>query len=261
MGAALSGHPIIALDNLTLPLTGDFLCQLTERPRLRPRTLGSSDMTNVIPNGFTVLANGQNLIVAEDMAARRTIMSMLDPDVDDTTTRQFSTPTPTEKIAADRGKFIAAVLTVARAYIFADCPDLTSLPSYEDWCRFVRSPLIWLGEADPVETMAALRESDLVRSQRLRVFSAWRATLGSKEPASTVMPVDGYGPKQIIEKCDEDGAVDLRDALMEFAETPATDRAPATIDPKKLGYWLRDARDTRVGGMKWLLIARKKTSQ
>ena len=37
IGAALNGHPIIALDNCNSILRGDFLCQVTERPTLGVR--------------------------------------------------------------------------------------------------------------------------------------------------------------------------------------------------------------------------------
>jgi putative DNA primase/helicase len=245
IGCALSGQPIIALDNLTVPLQGDFLCQLTERPRLLPRALGSSDMTKIIPNMYTVFANGQNLRVAEDMAARRTLRAGLDANVEDTTKRKFSQPSPTRKIAADRGQYVAAVLTIARAYIVAGMPKLDTLPSYDDWCRFVRSPLIWLGRDDPVETMREIRETDPVRTQRLRVFTEWKNTLGATNVQSKILPVDGYTIKDLIDKANRTPS--LREVLLDVA---AASRAPNEIDPRALGNWLRLAKDTRIGRLK-----------
>ena len=52
IGSALAGHPIIALDNCNGVLSGDFLAQLTERPVLDLRALGSSDKAR-INNVFT----------------------------------------------------------------------------------------------------------------------------------------------------------------------------------------------------------------
>jgi len=57
VGAALSGRPIIALDNCRDVLRGDFLCQVTERPLLELRALGKSDQHR-IPNTFSFFANG-----------------------------------------------------------------------------------------------------------------------------------------------------------------------------------------------------------
>jgi putative DNA primase/helicase len=245
IGCVISGQPIIALDNLSVPLEGDFLCQLTERPRLLPRALGSSDMDRVIPNSFTVFANGQNLSVAEDMAARRTIMAMLDANTDDTTKRTFSSPSPIERVAAARGNYVAAILTIARAYIAAGCPNLKYLPSYGDWCRCVRSPLVWLGEADPADTMATIRETDPMRAQRARVFTEWKEALGARNAKSPSLPADGYQVKELLEKSNQVPA--LREVFLEIA---AGRQTPPEIDPRYLGNWLRKAKDIRFGGLK-----------
>ena len=43
-GSALAGHPIIALDNASGTIEGDLLCQITERPLLQLRPLGTSKL-------------------------------------------------------------------------------------------------------------------------------------------------------------------------------------------------------------------------
>ena len=56
-------------------------------------------------------------------------------------------------VMADRGKYIAACLTICRAYIAAGRPDkLPKLASFGGWSDTVRSALVWLGEADPVKS-------------------------------------------------------------------------------------------------------------
>jgi putative DNA primase/helicase len=57
-------------------------------------------------------------------------------------------------VRRDRGRYVAAALTIVRAYIVAGKPDrLRPLPSYEPWSDLVRSSLVWLGRSDPVATM------------------------------------------------------------------------------------------------------------
>jgi putative DNA primase/helicase len=240
IGCALSGHPIISLDNLTVALEGDFLCQLSERPRLLPRPLGTSEMT-AIPNSFTVFANGHNLVVAADMAARRTIVAELDANVEDTTKRTFQSPSPTQKIAANRGKYVAAALTMARAYVVAGCPDVLTLPSYDAWSRYVRSPLIWLGEADPIDTMGTARDDDPLRSERIRVFAAWTATLGCTN-------AHGWRTAELIKAALTSSPSEFRDALIEIA--PAQRPGGSPIDADRLGYWLRGTKGAIAGGYK-----------
>ncbi len=200
-----------------------------------------------IPNSFTVFANGHNLVVAADMAARRTIVAELDANVEDTTKRTFQSPSPTQKIAKDRGKYVAAVLTIARAYVVARCPDLLTLPSYDAWSRYVRSPLIWLGEADPIDTMGTARDDDPVRAERIRVFAAWAAALGCTNP-------HGWRTAELIHEASRtDGGgfwlnEAFRDALLEIA--PAKRLGETPIDADRLGYWLRGAKGAIAGGYK-----------
>ena len=86
-GSALAGHPIIALDNASGTIEGDLLCQITERPLLQLRPLGTSKLIRVT-NTFTVLANGNNAVIAADMV-RRTIEYRLDADMESPETRVF----------------------------------------------------------------------------------------------------------------------------------------------------------------------------
>ena len=175
VGAAVAQLPIIALDNVSDLLFGDFLCQVTERPVLQLRRLKSSDLSRV-PNTFTVLANGNNLTVSAD-TVRRTIQCTLDAKMESPETREFSAD-PVRAVLKDRGKYVAAILTITRAYIVAGSPDQTSRrASYEGWSDVVRSALVWLGCPDPVETVAALKADDPMRQQRAAVFSAWTREL------------------------------------------------------------------------------------
>ena len=66
-----------------------------------------------------------------------------------------------EEILANRGAYIAAALTICRAYIAAGRPNLLpQLASFGEWSDTVRSALVWLGEADPVKSMDTSRADD-----------------------------------------------------------------------------------------------------
>ena len=147
--AALAGRPIIALDNCNGVLTGDFLCQVTERPRLLLRPLGASKDLDVT-NTFTCFANGNNIIIAGDMT-RRVVRCQLDANVEDPLTRTFS-GNPVKTVLGNRGRYVAAILTIARAYIAAEYPCTPHLiPSYEKWSGVVCGALIWLGQPNPAD--------------------------------------------------------------------------------------------------------------
>lgn len=239
-GAALAGHPIIALDNASGTIEGDLLCQITERPLMQLRPLGTSRQIRAA-NSFTVLANGNNAVVADDMV-RRTIECRLDANMENPEARNFRS-NPLARIRENRGAYIRASLTIARAYICASRPGrLPPLASYETWSDLVRSPLVWLGRADPVASMASLRSHDPERQKRIAVFKAWVEELGK---GGSYLTAD-----LIARATDQSIGIfqrpNLRAALMEVAR----DRSGKEIDPLRLGKWLGKAENNIAAGLK-----------
>jgi putative DNA primase/helicase len=234
IGAALAGFPMIALDNCRDTLEGDFLCQLTERPLLQLRALGKSDKFR-IPNTFSTIATGNNLAVANDMV-RRTIRCRLDANMEDPERRTFR-GNPLAAIQRNRGAYVAAGLTIARAYICAGKPErLKPLASYEAWSDLVRSPLVWLGRADPVNSMATLRDADPERQKRAAVFKAWTEELG---------PGGAYQTADLIHRAtDQDpSGTFLRPNFLNALLDVARDQR-GSIDPRRLGLWLGKTENT-----------------
>jgi putative DNA primase/helicase len=182
------------------------------------RALGGSGLAKV-DNTFVVFATGNNLEISADQV-RRTIRNRMDANVKNPEQRRFER-SPLNEARKDRGKYIAAVLTIARAYVCAGCPDLKLYASYETWSRLVRSPLMWLGEADPMETVAGIRTEDTKHAARAAVFWAW--------------PADGqeYTTPALIETATQNADPALRDAL--FAIARGSDNE---ISPVRLGRWL-----------------------
>lgn len=252
VGAALAGHPIIALDNCRELLQGDFLCQVTERPMLQLRRLGSSDQIRVA-NTFTTFANGNNATVADDLV-RRTIQALLDANMESPETRVFKA-NPLAMIRQNRGHYIAACLTICRAYIAEGSPHrLPPLESYEQWSDRVRSALVWLGCHDPVETMEAARGADPVREDRATLFKAWRDELvvGQQYLAGDIA-------EQAAARYDYDQSF-VRPALHAALLAVASQRANAAqIDARRLGIWLKNNENTIIGGHK--LTADRSDSQ
>lgn len=238
-GSALGGHPILALDNASGTIEGDLLCQLTERPLLQLRPLGTSKMVQAA-NTFTVLANGNNAEVAADMT-RRTIECRLDANMETPETREFKA-NPLAAITHNRGAYIAAALTVGRAYIVAGKPGrLSSLASYEAWSDLVRSALVWLGRGDPTASMASLRSTDPIRQTRITVFSAWADELGLNGAHQTSELV--IAANQRGEMSGELLRPKLRAALLEIGH----DRHGG-IEPRRIGRWLsRNENNVAVG--------------
>lgn len=75
--------------------------------------------------------------------------------------------------------YVAAALTILRAHHVAGSPAQgTSLGSFADWSRRVRDALIWLGEADPCETMDGMRSADPKLGVLITVIEQWHEVIG-----------------------------------------------------------------------------------
>ncbi|MGD1035783.1 MAG: hypothetical protein ABR878_01030 [Roseiarcus sp.] len=159
LGALLrDGVSIISIDNVTAELGGDALAQMTERQLIRVRILGTSEAPEFECRA-AIFATGNNLVLVGDMT-RRALLCSLDAGEERPELRQFAFD-PIVRILEDRGSYVAAVLTIVRAYRAAGSPTVCApIGSYGEWSDFVRAPLIWLGEEDPVESMETTRHED-----------------------------------------------------------------------------------------------------
>ena len=122
VGAALiKGQALICLDNVVGELGGDALCRLIEQPRPSVRVLGHSQNVEVDAASSTYFANGNNIVIVGDLC-RRVVRCRLDPRLERPELREFKGD-PRLIILTNRGTYIAAALTICRAYIAAGRPN------------------------------------------------------------------------------------------------------------------------------------------
>lgn len=241
VAALLSGQTIISIDNVNGTLGGDALCQIIERPVVAVRPLGQSTFTK-IESRASCFATGNNIQLIGDMT-RRVLLCSLDPDVERPELRTFHA-SPFDLVLADRGKYVAAALTIVRAYVVAGFPGkLPPLASFEDWSRLVRSALVWLGRPDPCETMNKARAEDPITSSLANLFTCWYGAAGSA--ARTCAAI-----KDIASLNDQFGGIihaNLREALVDVA-----DDGRGGINSKKLGHFLKRYHGRIIAGFKLL---------
>ena len=236
LGAALlAGHVLLSIDNVSRPLGGDHLCQLLDQPLIKVRILGQSSGPLVEPR-LVLFATGNNLTLFGDIV-RRAVVGRMDAGCEDPWQRQF-TADPLAKILADRGKYIAAALTVCRAFLVSGEQPLPPLASFVAWSRIVRSAVRAFGSGDPVRTMAAAVADDPDRQSFGAVLAAWWDAIAGTEVTTSEL----IRTAKRQEPGGEYAHKDLRDALMTVAASKGGE-----ISPQRLGYWLRSHRDRVLG--------------
>jgi hypothetical protein len=195
----IHGATLFSFDNVTAPLGGDALAMAIERPTFRPRILGKSEIPDY-RNGWSINATGNNLRLREDMS-RRTILNRMDAGVEQAEDREFQA-NPLEMILADRGKYIRAALIIPLAYMAAGMPG--RLPGvgdpFDEWSNLVRSALVWLGMADPVETKTIARERDVHRTARLALLQTMFNAYGGEARTAKQMINDAVAGELFVEK-------------------------------------------------------------
>jgi RepB DNA-primase from phage plasmid len=225
----LDGSSIVSLDNCAHELDGQLLCQLTERPLIKIRILGRSEMPECECH-TTVFATGNNVSFKGDMV-RRGLTCNLDAKTERPELRSFEQD-PLRQVMSERKNYVAAALTIIRAYLAAGSPAVCgSIGSYSGWSTMVRSPLVWLGQTDPVASMESSREDDPELADIRELFTLWADYLDLDEK---------YTTGRIIEiACQPLSPNDFnRQPFKELLLRIAGDRQGSVVS-KSLGWWLR----------------------
>jgi putative DNA primase/helicase len=253
LGACLlDAQPLISIDNVNGELSGDFLCQAIERPVVSIRILGRSERIKIEARASTFFATGNNVTLVGDLV-RRAIVATLDPRMERPELRKFAGD-PVATVLANRGAYIAAALTIARAYLAAGKPDrLPPLASFEGWSDIVRSALVWLGLADPVATMETARAEDPELIALGELLSAWSAAFGSEWRNRRTVP----DALHAIEERTVTTGGECHDPYERAHQYPQLREAIVAISPRgkpdarSLGRWLRRNKGRIVGGLRF----------
>ena len=119
-----------------------------------------------------VILTGNGLTVSEDLA-RRFIVVEFDPRTEDPEARSFTTDIRTD-VTHRRAELLAAALTIWRWGRTAHgiVPG-RMLGSFEQWCGWVRDPLLALGCKDPADRVSETKERDGRRQAIAELFAVW----------------------------------------------------------------------------------------
>ena len=234
----LAGDPVVVFDNLPngAMIKSAALSQFATSDDYADRKLGFSERVK-FRNRTRVVLTGNNITLASDNA-RRTLVCDLQLEVESIKDRviDFEYPSLALHIKQNRPLYIAAALTVLKAYAVHDDPlMLAPLDSFEDWSWRVREALVWLGEEDPV---AAVNYENDGSGEIANVFATIQSVVNMKQTANKEKDFKSNDLANWAA-----GNFALRDALEQAGCTDTNSSA-------KLGFWLRAHKNRIAGGLK-----------
>lgn len=180
----ISGTPAFSIDNIHQGINMPLLNMATERTHISIRLFSVLEEVEV-ENSVVIYSTGNNLAIIDEQG-RRTIRCCMDSGEERPEFRTFDV-NPIDTVMADRGAYIADILTIARAYARARAeglkrPDIPPMgDSHKTWSRLVREPLVWLGLEDPLKSQDITRQDDPVSGRLGALIDAWHLAFGMEE--------------------------------------------------------------------------------
>lgn len=187
----LAGDPFVSFDNLELPLWGPSLSRALTCTTWEDRILGGNT-TARLPQRAVWVANGNNLKLRGDLP-RRTFPIRLDARLTKPWEREnFKHRDLIEWILRYRGDFLAAILTIARAWFVAGKPEpkkaVPVMGGFEAWAKTIGGILAFAGIDGFLENLKQFHdEADLEGPEWEGFLNAWTEAIG--ESAKTCQEV------------------------------------------------------------------------
>ncbi len=231
------GDQVVLIDNVERPLEGDTLCAVLTSEAYRQRVLGRTEMMSV-PTTTLFLATGNHLVISGDLRTRA-LLCRIDPKTEHPEQRQFAGE-KREWMTQHRPELVAAGLTILRAFIATEQrtdDHCKTWGRFERWSDMVRAPLIWLGCADPCESLADLAKEDPERIELVRFIAAWEAAFGN----------DGYTAREAVDRASNPGPFAADEPLALALREVCRDR-DGHLNPRRLSSWLQKHADRIVEG-------------
>jgi hypothetical protein len=222
----LRSPAVIEFDNLTGDLVAHkSLCTVLTSEYMSGRILGVSK-TATVGTRALFLSSGNNVGPVQDMT-RRCITIHLDPGCEVPAARTFTRPDLVREVLGQRGHYVSAALTIIRAWITAGRPksECKALAGFGDWSDLCRQPLLWLGLADPTESVFLAMAEDPDRETLGRILLAWQSEFGN---SATMV-------REAVHRSTLFGSehAELREVLRDIADERGE------INRRKLGWWIR----------------------
>lgn len=152
----LSGAKIIFIDNVERPVGGPALDAALTSEWYEARLMRSHELLTLY-NGATWMITGNNIVLAGDIA-RRIIRILIDPKMEHPEDRK-GLPDIKKICMEKRVEIVRDVLIMALARHGSGFTVNKPMGSFEQWSYWVRETLMYLGEADCLDSQNAIKQA------------------------------------------------------------------------------------------------------
>ncbi|MBI5277356.1 MAG: hypothetical protein HY854_12940 [Burkholderiales bacterium] len=210
------------------------LCAVVTGEHASGRILRSSN-TAVVSTRTMLLVSGNNARPSVDMQ-RRIVTITLDARHEIPAMRKFATENPVRRLTRDRQQFVADALVVIRAWIEAGGPltPCEELTNFDEWVRWCRQPLLWLGRADPAQSVFSVLQDDPEKRLLGNLLTDWNRLFADRSTKVRDL---------VARAVADDSAELLREVLEEISDS-------STLNPRKIGRWIARQSGRVAGGLR-----------
>lgn len=209
--------------------------------KITDRILGVSK-TATVSTRTLFLGSGNNVGPVRDLL-RRVVTIHIDPRCATPATMEYR-GIPVERVRKDRGRYVAAVLTIIMAWRKAGAPraEIENIVTFGGaWSEYCRYPLMWLGHPDPATALLDQVKHDPDSDALKGLLKAWWNAFDS-QPTTVRKAVERTNQSH---DPNHRGA-ELLDAIREF---PVDERGE--VNRSKLGWVLKKNANRIVDGMEF----------
>ncbi len=253
--ALMGGRHVLLPDNIPdgTEVTSALLAQVLSERSAWLRVLGTTE-ERFADFCRLVMMTGVGITPGADLV-RRVIVIRIDPKIEHPALRSFKRPTLLADVRAARSTILSDLFTLCAAYLASGAGDRGSrLVGYEEWLKWVASPLIWLGHSDPVESVKESGAQD-TKTQLLAQVLLLLAQLQQEAPfrqrggfivkdfASTIPP-EGIANPETVRLW-----ANMRSLLGDATDARVTDTA-VLLNAERVGWWLKSVAGRVVGEMR-----------
>lgn len=203
-GLLRDGTHIICIDNIDSDLNASTLSRALTSSIWKDRTLGKTDAIEY-PQRACWYATGNSIVLGGDLP-RRSYLIQMDAKMArpwERDTAKFRHPELNAWVEEHRGELLAALLTMARAWVIAGrpvgCKEV--IGGFEDWVFVVGGILKFSGIDDFLGNLSKLYEElDTASDEWQCFFDAWHAEHGEQEMLASDIVIDIENPHSAIGK-------------------------------------------------------------